>query len=71
MLNSYPLTDIHSAIPFENLCKFLGSVCSRRRLSAADMSVAIVRKHTYDTFKILQIIKELKSDKTSLEIMKI
>ena len=35
------------------------------------MSVAIVRKHTYDIFKILQIIKELESDKTSLEIMKI
>ena len=34
------------------------------------MSVAIVRKPTYDIFKILQIIKELESDKTSLEIRK-
>ena len=48
----------------------LGSVCSRRRLSAADMIVAIVRKHTYDILKFLQIIKELESDKTSLEIRK-
>ena len=34
------------------------------------MSVAIVRKPTYDIFKILQIIKELKSDKTSRGIRK-